>query len=316
MRLCSLFLLLALAVPASADSLTLEAVLPQTSSDVPVVAFSPDGKTLFAASYRTTQLWETATWQLRESLPYCAKSFALAREGHVLAATSPWYDPLICVFDASTGQVRAGFKSDMKLDINAQALAPDGKLLALGGYPGLWLFDVRSGRETSASGEFRHPIDSLAFCSDGKLLAVGCQNGEIVLWDVPRAKEVGILEAHQKRVYSLAYSADGGLLASVGRDNAIRLWDVKAKQQRVQIAVHVPFEAYFVAITRDGKRVASVSTGEVGVVKVWDARDGGELATLRQRERAFSIAFSPDGKRLAVRFKTRVKVWKLVDGRR
>ena len=80
MRLCSFLILLALAGPARADSLTLEAVLPQTSSDVPVVAFSPDGKTLFAASYRTTQLSETATWQLRESLPYCAKSFALARD--------------------------------------------------------------------------------------------------------------------------------------------------------------------------------------------------------------------------------------------
>jgi WD40 repeat protein len=53
------------------------------------------------------------------------------------------------------------------------------------------------------------------------------------------------------------------------------------------------------------------------VVKVWDARDGRELATVLQRVRGFSIALSPDGKLLAAVFHDgKVRVWKLVSGRR
>jgi WD40 repeat protein len=309
MRLFSFLLLLLLAVPASADWHKPEAVL--ASGGMPV-AFSQDGKTLFAASGETTELWETATWQMRASFPYRAKSFALARDGHVLAATS-LDDGLVRVFDASTGEVRRRFKLG-KRDFRAAALSSDGKVLALGSYETLWFFDVRSGRELLGSGWFKYPVDSLAFCLDGKLLAVGNQLGEIVLWDVSRAKEIGMLDGNQKRVYSLAYSADTATLASVGADDAITVWDLKARKQRLRIPVQVPRDAFFVAITRDAKRIASVSVE--GVVKLWDTKDGNELATLPQHERGFSIAFSPDSKLLAVGFLRKVTVWKLANGNR
>ena len=313
MRLFPLLLLLAFALPASADSLTLEIGLPQRTSFGSAVAFSPDGKTLFTTCSDTTHLWETATWNMRAAVPYCARSFALARDGHVVAATSSWYDPVIRVFSASTGELRNQFKSDVQVH-EAQVLSPDGKLLALGRYQGLWLYDVCSGKQFPGSARFKCAVDSLAFCSDGKLLAIGDQLGEIVLWDVAAAKEIVTLDACQKRVYSLAYAADAAMLASVGGDNSIRLWDVKQRKQRLRIPVQVPVDAYFVAITRDGKRIASVSTK--GTVKLWDAGDGRQLTTVSHGQRGFSIAFSPDGKRLAVRFETSVKVWKLVNGGR
>lgn len=48
-RFCSLLVLLALAVPASADELKLEAVLPWANDGAPAVAFSQDGKTLWVS---------------------------------------------------------------------------------------------------------------------------------------------------------------------------------------------------------------------------------------------------------------------------
>jgi hypothetical protein len=50
---------------------------------------------------------------------------------------------------------------------NTEALAPDGKVLALGNSEGLWLFDALSGKEVLGSRRFNWPVDSLAFCSNG-----------------------------------------------------------------------------------------------------------------------------------------------------
>ena len=83
MRLCSLLILLALASPATADSLAPETALPQTDGMVRCLAFSPDGKALIAASFSSMRIWETATWELRASIPYGATSLALSRDGEV-----------------------------------------------------------------------------------------------------------------------------------------------------------------------------------------------------------------------------------------
>jgi WD40 repeat protein len=147
-----------------------------------------------------------------------------------------------------------------------------------------------------------------------KLLAIGDRFGDITLWDVPRGKEIATLRAHRHRVFSLAYSADAATLASVGDDNAIRLWDLKTTKLRLFISARSRVEAFFVAITRDGKRIAAVSL--TGVVKLWDAMDGRELATLQQEEHACPIIFSPDGRLLVVGCRRKVKVWKLPSGSR
>jgi WD40 repeat protein len=322
MRSGAFFLVFVLAAPASADSLKPESVLPWASNGAPAVAFSPDGKTLYLAYPNTTQLWETVTWRLRASFPYHGYSFAAAKDGQIVAATFAWADPVMDIFDASTGGLRNRFRLG-KLDgdvFSAQALSPDGRVLALGCQKGLWLLDARTGKEISGSHQFKHAVDSLAFCLNGQVLAIGDQVGETRLWDVPGGKELGALNkietpnTYQKRVQALAYSEDTATLAAVGGDNKIRVWDVKTRRERLAISVTVPRDAFFIAMSQEGSRIATVSV--TGMVKVWDAKDGRELVTAPHGVRGFSIALSPDGKRLAVVFESNVRVWRLVSGSR
>ena len=74
-------------------------------------------------------------------------------------------------------------------------------------------------------------LRSVAFSSDGRLLASGGTDNTIWLWDVRAAQQVHALEGHTDRVWSVAFSPDGQLLASGGADKIIRLWDVRAAQQ-------------------------------------------------------------------------------------
>ncbi len=69
-----------------------------------------------------------------------------------------------------------------------------------------------------------------------------------------------------------------------------------------------------VAFSRDGTQVASASSDET--VKIWNARTGQATHTLRGilGGRVVSVAFSPDGARVASGGNARIKVWNAITG--
>ena len=65
-----------------------------------------------------------------------------------------------------------------------------------------------------------------------------------------------------------------------------------------------------VAFGADGSRIVSGSADDT--VKVWDARGGAALLTLRGgMEKVTSIALSPDGTRVAAGGRGIVKIWEI-----
>ncbi|XP_063811163.1 retinoblastoma-binding protein 5 isoform X2 [Pseudophryne corroboree] len=60
----------------------------------------------------------------------------------------------------------------------------------------------------------------------GTLLAVGCNDGRIVIWDFLTRGIAKILSAHIHPVCSLCWSRDGHKLVSASTDNIVSLWDV------------------------------------------------------------------------------------------
>ena len=70
-------------------------------------------------------------------------------------------------------------------------------------------------------------ISSLAFSTDGTLLASGDESGGIKIWDTTTGKLVRALHQQEpsSRVYSLAFSPDDLTLAA-GDDFSIQLWEI------------------------------------------------------------------------------------------
>jgi len=92
-----------------------------------------------------------------------------------------------------------------------------------------------------------------------------------------------------------------GTLASGGgewnRPGDVILWDLDAEKEIASLK-HTS-EVLCVAVSRDGKRLAAGSGDHTATV--WDAVSGLELLTLRgHRGSVNSVAWSPDGKRLAI----------------
>jgi WD40 repeat protein len=70
-------------------------------------------------------------------------------------------------------------------------------------------------------------MSRLAFSRDGRLIAVGLNDGTIEVWDVVRFKRQFRLRGHRRDVTGLAFSPDGKLLVSASADATVLLWDVK-----------------------------------------------------------------------------------------
>src|ERR687887_194613 len=77
---------------------------------------------------------------------------------------------------------------------------------------------------------FKEPgwVASVAFSSDGKLLANACSDSTARLHDNASGAELGIFRGHTDCVVALAFAPDGKRLASGSYDCTARIWDVSS----------------------------------------------------------------------------------------
>src|SRR6185503_18160734 len=168
------------------------------------------------------------------------------------------------------------------------------------------LIDVETARPTGTLVGHRQAVTSIDFSPDGKTLASGSQDGTLRLWDLSTAKEVH--RVGQERVeqmtgpafpHCVRFSRDGSALAvshhgcwTLGLD----LIDVKTRKKRASLDVGhsdaLPFSP-------DGKQLACQGKDRIELLDVEQARRTA-ISPAPFPKRVFGMAFSPDGRRLAV----------------
>ncbi|WP_373478331.1 WD40 repeat domain-containing protein [Geminocystis sp.] len=111
-------------------------------------------------------------------------------------------------------------------------------------------------------------IDYLAFSADSQFLAVGGQNGQILIWQLPDLKLVDTLNWNLQWLENLAWHPQKNYLAfSQGR--YVQIWDVETQE----IITSLPFENSTVldfAWHPQGEYLAIAGDGGV---KIWDSKD-------------------------------------------
>ena len=153
----------------------------------------------------------------------------------------------------------------------------------------------------------------------GKTLVTGGYEGKLTWYDTEAKKVVRSEAAHAKWIRRVISSPDGKLVASVADDMVCRLWDAATGKQVNELRGHAEKTPhgfgsmlYAVAFSADGKHLATAD--KVGKVKVWEVPSGKPVAEVEapvmytwdpvQRLHSIggvrSVAFSPDGKTLAV----------------
>ncbi|MBF2064964.1 MAG: NACHT domain-containing protein [Calothrix sp. C42_A2020_038] len=140
-------------------------------------------------------------------------------------------------------------------------------------------------------------VRSIAFSSDGKMLASASDDKTVMLWDTSTGQRLKTLEGHNSRVWSVAISPDGNTIASGSEDKTIRLWRPSSGKCYKVLGKHTNW-VRSVAFSPDGRILASGSS-DTSII-LWDVNSWECIKTLQAHTaRVRSVTFSPDGKKLA-----------------
>lgn len=148
-------------------------------------------------------------------------------------------------------------------------------------------------------------FNQVVFSPDGKRLASAGQYGTVKVWDSSSGKEILSLKSDPKTAWGVAFSPDGKLIASGNPDGTVKIWNAESGIE-VRNLKGKGRAVFGVAFSPDSKQLASGAFH--GGVQVWDSENGKEVVNLNEPN-CQHLAYSPDGMRLAAAIGHSVKVW-------
>jgi WD40 repeat protein/serine/threonine protein kinase len=168
------------------------------------------------------------------------------------------------------------------------------------------------------------PRGDFAFSpDDGRLAAPTRRDPTVVgVWDVALGRPVTMLRGPGGNVTAVAFRPDGQVLATAAARGpkgkpVVTFWDLASSRAiRTFESGEGPIQT--LAFSGDGRRLAAGGgrKGGPGWVTVWDAETRVVLGTLDRVGLVASVAFHPDGARLAVAdyFERKVHLWDIAAG--
>jgi RNA polymerase sigma factor (sigma-70 family) len=177
------------------------------------------------------------------------------------------------------------------------AISLDGKVLATSSWDrSIRLWNMESGGQLRTLLGHGAEVCTLRFSPNGKVLASGSKDGTARLWDPTTGTLLRRIDAHRGEVRCVTFSRDGKRLATAGTDKLVRLWEAGTGKEVLTCTGHT-HRVSSVAFSPDGKSLASCSWDQT--VRLWDSA-GKELRVLKNTGWLEDVAYSPDGKLLAV----------------
>lgn len=174
--------------------------------------------------------------------------------------------------------------------------SPDGRRVLMAAGSTVYSGDVETGQVAKRWDGPAGNVRAVAFSPDGKLAAVGCGDGKVLLVDVEAGKELHACVGHTGGLRCLAFLPDGKHVVSGAEDHTARLWDVATGMEVRKFEGHTD-QVLCLAVSPDGRRLATGPSIGDKVARVWDVTTGELLARLEGNgEAVYALAFSPDGK--------------------
>jgi WD40 repeat protein/serine/threonine protein kinase len=269
------------------------------------VAFSPDGRRLAVGSDGAVNVWDWETSRL--ALPplrgHAKKgiSVTFSPDGRRLASGS--WSGEIMIWDAQTGN-RLHSLSEHHHPISALAFSREGQRLVSACFnESLIVWDATTGLRVGTLEGHERLVLGVAFSRDGSRIASAGEDKTVRVWETATGREVLDLRGHTQASVGVAFTSDGLRLASGSWDKSVRVWDATPlRGNEAQEALTFPQhgEVWTVAVSPEGRRIASAGLGVESPVKVWDVASGQESVEFCGHQAVvFRVAWHPDGEWVA-----------------
>ena len=269
------------------------------------IAFSPNGKHFAVASSIGIWIYDTHTYKeialmtedWENISPIEMTNITFSQDGNTLAAMSSANGSSIRIWNAYTGRIRTYIKAGHSSSIAAFVLSPNGKTIVTRNYDRkIQLWDTQTGEhKTTLTGLAN---SALAISPDGNILAsVGENETSIQLRDMETTqliKTISIEGTH--KVNWLAFFSDT-VLASGNLYKTVRFWNLNTLDH-TEISLsgnreYLPASAF----SPTTRMLASATQDDV--VQLWNLQTQHSTILFMGDIRSSSLAFSPNGLRLA-----------------
>lgn len=267
------------------------------------VAWSPDGKTVAAASSGgTIRLWDAANGVLQKRFATSIETISLLQfsaDSQTLFAGNG--KDALRAWSAPSGEERALFNEETSPGV-ALAFSSDGKRIAFradGGKVVVW--DVTANKSIAIIAPPR-AVNAVAFSPDGKTLIGVLALNLLVAWnekgEIFQAFETG-QEMLSVAIASVALAPDGKAIAMANKTGVIKLWDMASGKLRARLPSFRLRATQVLSGKIKGNPII-IGAYDDGSIFVWDGASGRLSKTLRNAGRAIACAaLSLDGSTLA-----------------
>jgi len=172
-------------------------------------------------------VWDVASWQAVaawQMMHAWAWSAALSLDGRTLFTGHQ--DGTVAVTDLATGRELQAIPAH-KGNVGGLASSPDGRLMASASNDGLIvLWDTATRKELARLRRgFQEGANSISFSPDGRRLAIGKSDKEVVkVWDLVTQREVLTLPGQGRVFCYTKFSPDGNMILAISDEGNLHLW--------------------------------------------------------------------------------------------